>query len=88
MIDIEQSYIWDIETNSWKTKDEEGKIDANKNSESEEEDLEIKIEVKRQDMSKGEYGYENDTHTYTDASDGTVYLWDIEKNAWFPKVRL
>lgn len=42
--------------------------------------------IQRQDMSKGAYGYEGDTHTYTDATDGTVYLWDKEKNAWFPKV--
>ncbi|XP_044728618.1 HIV Tat-specific factor 1 isoform X2 [Chrysoperla carnea] len=31
------------------------------------------------------YGFENDTHTYTDA-DGVKYFWDIEKQAWFPKV--
>ena len=34
------------------------------------------------------YGFENDTHTYTDPSDGSVYMWDREKNAWFPKVHL
>ncbi|XP_043275183.1 HIV Tat-specific factor 1 homolog [Venturia canescens] len=32
------------------------------------------------------YGFENDTHTYTDPTDGSVYMWDKEKNAWFPKV--
>jgi HIV Tat-specific factor 1 len=26
------------------------------------------------------------TQTYTDPSDGTVYEWDNEKRAWFPKV--
>lgn len=40
----------------------------------------------KQDESKGVYGFENDTHTYTDLSDGSVYIWDREKNAWFPKV--
>ncbi|XP_031784805.1 HIV Tat-specific factor 1 homolog [Nasonia vitripennis] len=35
---------------------------------------------------EGVYGFENDTHTYTDPSDGTSYIWDREKNAWFPKV--
>ncbi|KAK0180103.1 hypothetical protein PV327_005778 [Microctonus hyperodae] len=34
----------------------------------------------------GTYGFENDTHTYTDATDGTVYIWDNEKRAWFPKI--
>lgn len=38
-------------------------------------------------MNSGTYGYEGDTHTYTDATDGTVYIWDREKNAWFPKVK-
>lgn len=36
----------------------------------------------------GAYGYENDTHTYTDPTDNTVYIWDREKSAWFPKVNL
>ncbi|XP_012258683.2 HIV Tat-specific factor 1 homolog [Athalia rosae] len=34
----------------------------------------------------GIYGFEGDTHTYTDPNDGSVYMWDREKNAWFPKV--
>lgn len=42
--------------------------------------------VKRQDMSKGKYGHDGLTQTYTDPADGTVYIWDREKNAWFPKV--
>lgn len=32
-----------------------------------------------------EYGFEDDTHTYTDA-DGVKFFWDKEKNAWFPKI--
>ena len=28
------------------------------------------------------------THTYQDPNDGTVYEWDAEKRAWFPKVGL
>lgn len=31
------------------------------------------------------YGFEDDTHTYTDA-DGTKFFWDKEKRAWFPKI--
>ncbi|KAJ8955958.1 hypothetical protein NQ314_006807 [Rhamnusium bicolor] len=31
------------------------------------------------------YGFENDTHVYTD-NDGIKYFWDKDKNAWFPKV--
>lgn len=42
--------------------------------------------VTKQDMTVGTYGFDGESHTYTDPSDGTVYLWDREKNAWFPKV--
>lgn len=28
----------------------------------------------------------SDPFTYTDPEDGTVYDWDHEKKAWFPKV--
>ncbi|XP_015514087.2 HIV Tat-specific factor 1 homolog [Neodiprion lecontei] len=37
-------------------------------------------------MPGGIYGFEGDTHTYTDPNDGSVYMWDRDKNAWFPKV--
>jgi HIV Tat-specific factor 1 len=58
------------------------------NEESEDSDNENKDDsIIKQDMSSGTYGYEGDTHTYTDATDGTVYFWDREKNAWFPKVK-
>lgn len=29
----------------------------------------------------------SDPYTYTDPEDGTVYDWDHEKKAWFPKVK-
>ncbi|XP_022906247.2 17S U2 SnRNP complex component HTATSF1 [Onthophagus taurus] len=41
-----------------------------------------KWEAKAQNV---EYGFEDDTHTYTD-NDGTKFFWDKEKNAWFPKI--
>ncbi|XP_060520631.1 HIV Tat-specific factor 1 isoform X2 [Cylas formicarius] len=31
------------------------------------------------------YGYEDDTHVYTDA-EGIKFFWDKEKKAWFPKL--
>ena len=70
------------------------KKDFCKNPENDEEekdsddDEEQKPKAKTQDMSQGTYSYEANTYTYTDASDGTVYLWDEEKKAWFPKVCL
>lgn len=32
-----------------------------------------------------EYGFENDTHTYTD-KDGVKFFWDKDRSAWFPKI--
>lgn len=68
------TYRFDRDKNEWMVKDtEETKIkDSDDN------------EVKAQE---GVFGFENDTHTYTDPNDGSVYFWDKEKNAWFPKVR-
>lgn len=69
-------------------------LEGNKEEEEEEDEEEEKKEdaepkqkeIKKQDMSKGQYSYENDTHIYTDPSDGSKYFWDKEKSAWFPKV--
>lgn len=37
--------------------------------------------MEAEEQKKAEEGY-----LYTDPNDGTVYEWDTEKNAWFPKV--
>ncbi|OCT67719.1 hypothetical protein XELAEV_18039022mg [Xenopus laevis] len=34
-----------------------------------------------------EVGDGQDPYTYRDSSDGTEYEWDVEKKAWFPKLR-
>ncbi|XP_076233245.1 RRM1_TatSF1_like and RRM2_TatSF1_like domain-containing protein barc [Calliopsis andreniformis] len=68
------TYRFDQEKNEWVVKDNE---ETNKNEETNTK------EVKAQE---GIFGFENDTHTYTDPNDGSVYFWDKEKNAWFPKV--
>lgn len=69
------------ETNEWvekNDKDEENNEDSdNKNK---------GPNPPNQSLGQGVYGYENDTHTYTDPNDETAYFWDREKNAWFPKV--
>lgn len=68
------TYKWDTDTNSWKKKEDgDGKSEATEPGQ-------------KDSTNQGSYGYEGDTHTYTDATDGTVYFWDKEKNAWFPKV--
>lgn len=50
------------------------------------EDEEKEKHVVRQDMSSGHYDFDGENHTYTDPKDGTIYFWDKDKNAWFPKV--
>jgi hypothetical protein len=80
------TYKFDNSKHSWMVKHHEDcgedNVESNENDDKNKEGSIIK-----QDMSSGTYGYEGDTHTYTDATDGTVYVWDREKNAWFPKVR-
>lgn len=93
MLDI--SYLWDQNSNKWETEKKEtisliedkSSVDGNDDEEFDDDDERGKIRsVKRQDMSKGKYGHDGNTQTYTDPADGTVYIWDREKNAWFPKV--
>ncbi|XP_054014756.1 HIV Tat-specific factor 1 homolog [Hylaeus anthracinus] len=76
-------YRFDQEKNEWVVKETEEKKADDQNTE----------EVKAQDSStnevkpqEGTFGFENDTHTYTDPNDGSMYFWDKEKNAWFPKI--
>lgn len=47
----------------------------------------IMNDVVKLDMSSGTYGYDGINAYYTDVRDGTLYIWDREKSAWFPKVK-
>lgn len=72
------TYKFDQKENKWIVKDN---VDDNTNtSEQSERSSESVVNP------VGIYGFENDTHTYTDPSDGSVSFWDREKKAWFPKV--
>lgn len=88
---IDVSYKWDKEDSKWVQNEgislTKSKIKSNEKDEEVDTDDEEK-EVIRQDMSKGTYGTDGSTLTYTDPNDGSVYIWDKEKNAWFPKVGL
>lgn len=88
--------MWDLKSNKWEVQQketisliEEKDLDDNNDGEEFDDDDEkgrTQRTVKRQDMTKGKYGHDGVTQTYTDPADGTVYIWDREKNAWFPKV--
>lgn len=62
-------YVWNDDKNEWVSRVAESNTPTDDSS------------VPKQ----GEYGFEGDHHTYTDA-EGVVYIWDTEKSAWFPKV--
>lgn len=90
-------YFWDEDKKEWKVSEEkesvktiieDPKIVEEKEENEDNFDPKKPKEIAKQDMTKGQYGYENNTHIYTDPSDGTKYFWDKEKNAWFPKVCL
>ncbi|XP_063217321.1 17S U2 SnRNP complex component HTATSF1 [Bacillus rossius redtenbacheri] len=89
------TYKFDNDKQEWIIKETQPKNNAvtHTDNESEEEDDDIdedgnknRLKFRKQDMSSGVYSFEDDTHVYTDPTDGTKYLWDKEKNAWFPKI--
>lgn len=45
-------------------------------------------QLRMQELYGQRKGDGSDPFTYTDPEDGTVYDWDHEKKAWFPKVLL
>ena len=45
------------------------------------EEFERQLAMEKEEARKQEQGY-----IYTDPNDGTVYEWDDEKQAWFPRV--
>lgn len=94
---LDIKFRWDKHKNEWSETDSAAPSSLSTKQKSEEDDEEVdtddedkKAEKKivRQDMSKGTYGTDGSTLTYTDPADGTVYLWDKEKSAWFPKVSI
>lgn len=53
----------------------------------EDEDFELQLRLEREEKARAEAAAQGpDPYTYTDPNDGTVYEWDHEKRAWFPKI--
>lgn len=48
---------------------------------------EFKDQLRMQELYAQRTADDSDPYTYTDPEDGTVYDWDQDKKAWFPKVR-
>lgn len=49
---------------------------------------EFKEQLRMQELYAQRNADDSDPYTYTDPEDGTVYDWDHDKKAWFPKVRV
>lgn len=56
------------------------------------EDEDFEFQLRQQQLHSETAGQQSEGEqggaTYTDPSDGTVYEWDAEKRAWFPKASL
>ncbi|KAI3373214.1 hypothetical protein L3Q82_006529 [Scortum barcoo] len=61
----------------WTTRNMSGGSDANK---------EFLEQLRLQELYSQRNEDGSDPYTYTDPEDGTVYDWDHEKKAWFPKI--
>lgn len=77
------TYKFDQENNKWVVKDDnKTRSDSKKSSDGTRD----KEDSGPESSAADPFGFENDTHTYTDPNDGSVYFWNKEKNAWFPKI--
>ena len=84
--------IWDLEKKEWKSKVKDvGAKRKNRNADeefdsSDESEDERQLEQKKADINHHvEVGMDG-IKTYRDPSDGTVFEWDEDKKAWFPKL--
>lgn len=51
------------------------------------EDFQKQLELEKLEQQKKErVAAGTDPYTYVDPNDGTVFEWNTEKQAWFPKV--
>lgn len=51
------------------------------------QDFVKQLELEELEKKKKENADVPDPYTYTDPNDGSVYEWNAEKQAWFPKVK-
>ena len=82
---------WDVQAKEWKPKAEARikKVISNPDEEfdsSDESNDEKLLEQKKNVISQNVQVNSDGVRTYTDPSDGTVFEWDEEKKAWFPKL--
>ncbi|CDW52452.1 HIV Tat specific factor 1 [Trichuris trichiura] len=84
--------VWDAERGEWvlrteDSKPQESEAIANESHETEEDDFEFQLREEAASLARKESdSLSSNPHLYRDPSDNTVYEWDEEKRAWFPKV--
>jgi len=87
-----KTLIWDLTSKEWKEKIEsQSRRKRNKNSDeefdsSDESEDEKLLEQKKADISSRVQIGTNGMKTYRDPNDGTIFEWDEERKAWFPKL--
>ena len=85
-----QTLEWDLQVKEWRPKiqkrirnaSDEEEFDSDDDGEAERQRLQKNKEV----ISHNVQVHADGTRTYTDPADGTVFEWDSEKKAWFPKM--
>ncbi|KFD54538.1 hypothetical protein M514_04685 [Trichuris suis] len=85
--------IWDAERGQWRLRTEDSKpqeseaTTTNESHENEEDDFEFQLREEAASLARKESGsVTSNPRLYRDPSDNTLYEWDEEKRAWFPKV--
>lgn len=87
-----QTLEWDVQLKEWRSAAPVVRRRVKKNSDEEfdsDDDGEAersRLQRQRADIGKNVQVHADGTKTYTDPSDGTVFEWDIEKKAWFPRL--
>ncbi|KHJ45401.1 hypothetical protein D918_04137 [Trichuris suis] len=84
--------IWDAERGQWRLRTEDSKpqeseaTTTNESHENEEDDFEFQLREEAASLARKESGsVTSNPRLYRDPSDNTLYEWDEEKRAWFPK---
>lgn len=81
---------WDLQVKEWRPKVQRRvRHDSNEEEFDSDDDKEaerVRLQQKKDDISLNVQVHPDGTRTYTDPADGTVFEWDAEKKAWFPRL--
>lgn len=97
--ETKQEYVWSTDINQWVPRGYKPEFDGSTYKYTDADGVTFRWNVQKSvwekedndnkagpSSSQAQHGFDGENHTYTDPKDNTVYIWDREKNAWFPKV--